>query len=115
MWPVTSVILGLMKMTTVPKEAPSPAPARSRTRKSAGQFTSPSGVFVSMALDMSWRLAVAVLAPIIGGYELDQHLHMTPLLTIVGFLLAMGGMAVVLMRMLQQVNTMTGETKVKKI
>lgn len=52
------------------------------------------------ALDMSWRLAIAVLVPIIGGFELDQHLGVTPALTIVGFLVAMTGLFVILRRTL---------------
>ncbi|GAC1502150.1 MAG: hypothetical protein NVS1B10_06830 [Candidatus Saccharimonadales bacterium] len=73
----------------------------------------PSSVFVGMALDMSWRLAIAVLVPIIGGYELDQHMHLAPLLTITGFVLAMLGMAIVLWQTLQQTKqvTNTGNTK----
>jgi F0F1-type ATP synthase assembly protein I len=67
---------------------------------------SPSSVFITMALDMSWRLAVAVLVPIIGGFELDKKLDTTPLLTIVGFLLAMGGMALVMWQTLQAANQM---------
>lgn len=66
--------------------------------------TSHSSVFVGMALDMSWRLAIVVLVPIIGGFELDQRLDTAPLLTITGFLLAMAGMALVLWQMLQTVN-----------
>jgi F0F1-type ATP synthase assembly protein I len=61
-------------------------------------------VFIGAALDMSWRLAIVVLVPIIGGFELDQRLKTTPLLTIVGFLLAMAGMTVVLRQMLREVN-----------
>lgn len=52
------------------------------------------------ALDMSWRLALAVLVPIIGGFELDQHLNTSPVLTIIGFLLAMAGLFVILRRTL---------------
>lgn len=63
-----------------------------------------SQIFVSMALDMSWRLALVVLVPIIGGYYLDQQFSTTPLLTIVGFLLAMGGMSLVMWRTLQEAN-----------
>src|SRR4051794_39016102 len=63
-----------------------------------------SSVFITMALDMSWRLAVAVLVPIIGGFELDQKLKTAPLLTIVGFVLAMGGMALVMWQTLQAAN-----------
>lgn len=66
--------------------------------------TNHSSVFIGMALDMSWRLAIAVLVPIIGGFELDQRLNTTPLLTITGFVLAMAGMALVLWQMLQTVN-----------
>ena len=59
-----------------------------------------------MALDMSWRLAVVVLVPIIGGFELDRRLNTSPLLTIVGFLLAMAGMAVVMWQTLQTANNL---------
>jgi F0F1-type ATP synthase assembly protein I len=72
-----------------------------------------SAVFISMALDMSWRLALAVLVPIVGGFELDKRLHTTPLLTILGFVLAMIGMAFVLWRMLKLVNSLTVPTKEK--
>lgn len=57
--------------------------------------------FVSAALNMSWQLAIVVLVPIIGGFKLDQKLNMLPLLTIVGFILAMIGMAVVVWRQMQ--------------
>jgi F0F1-type ATP synthase assembly protein I len=60
-----------------------------------------SSVFITMALDMSWRLAVAVLVPIIGGFKLDEKLNSAPLLAILGFILAMGGMALVMRRTLK--------------
>lgn len=69
---------------------------------------SPSSVFVGMALDMSWRLALVVLVPIVGGYQLDQAMATTPLLTIVGFLAAMTGMALVMWSTLQKANQTTG-------
>ena len=65
---------------------------------------SPSAIFISMALDMSWRLALAVLVPIIGGVELDKALKTTPALTIVGFILAIIGMGLVLWSTLQTVS-----------
>ena len=65
---------------------------------------SPSGVFVSMALDMSWRLAVVVLVPIIGGFELDKQFNTSPLLVVVGFILAMGGMGLVMWQTVQAAN-----------
>lgn len=66
-----------------------------------------SRVFVSMAIDMSWRLALVVLVPIVGGYQLDKTLTTTPVLTITGFLLAMLGMAWVMWRTLQAANDVT--------
>jgi F0F1-type ATP synthase assembly protein I len=97
-----------MKKTSTPeKKTPSPAVQAKPHAAVGNQTSNPSSVFIGAALDMSWRLAIVVLLPIIGGFELDQHLHMSPFLTIVGFLLAMGGMALVLWQTLQQVNQLT--------
>ena len=63
-------------------------------------------MFISAALDMSWRLAIVVLVPIIGGFELDRRLNISPWLSIAGFILAMAGMFVVLKQMLRQVGHM---------
>jgi F0F1-type ATP synthase assembly protein I len=91
-----------MQQTTAPSKTPSP---ESGTTKKTDRST--SAVFMSMALDMSWRLAIVVLVPIIGGFELDKHLHTTPLLTIVGFILAMAGMAFVMWQTLQAANRLS--------
>ncbi|MGH7157017.1 MAG: AtpZ/AtpI family protein [Candidatus Saccharimonadales bacterium] len=64
--------------------------------KAAPTPRSSRAVFVIAALDMSWRLAIAVLVPVIGGFELDKHLNTTPALTIIGFLLAMAGLFFIL-------------------
>jgi protein-S-isoprenylcysteine O-methyltransferase Ste14 len=74
----------------------------------------PGSVFAAMALDMSWRLAVVVLLPIIGGFKLDEHFNTAPLLTIIGFLTAMAGMALVLWQMLQTVNKLPVPSKKEK-
>lgn len=66
--------------------------------------TSQTSIFVSLALDMTWRLAIVVLVPIIGGFELDQALDMTPVLTITGFLLAMVGVGLVMWQTMQTAN-----------
>jgi len=84
-----------------------------KTSSRVEKTTSPSSVFISMALDMSWRLAVVVLVPIIGGFKLDQKLDMSPLLTITGFLLAMAGMALVLWQMLQTISQLPVPKKEK--
>lgn len=76
-------------------------------KTSAGQekTTSQTSVFISMALDMTWRLAVVVLVPIIGGFYLDQWLNTTPVFSILGFVLAMGGIAIVFWQTLQTANS----------
>lgn len=72
--------------------------------KVAGRARSNRAILVVSALDMSWRLAIAVLVPIIGGFELDKHLNTAPALTIIGFLLAMGGLFYILKRTLAAAN-----------
>lgn len=77
-----------------------------KTNPQVEKNTSPSSVFISMALDMSWRLAIVVLVPIIGGFKLDEWLGTSPALIIVGFFLAMGGMALVMWQTMQAANQM---------
>lgn len=96
-----------MKQTTAPKREPSPQTGKTKPHTVVGQSNNPSTAFVGMALDMSWRLAMVVLVPIIGGFELDQHLHVAPLLTIIGFGLAMAGMALVMWQTLQAANNLS--------
>lgn len=66
--------------------------------KAPASTRSNGAILIIAALDMSWRLALAVLVPIVGGYELDQHLGITPALTIIGFLVAMAGVFMILRR-----------------
>jgi F0F1-type ATP synthase assembly protein I len=93
-----------MIKTAAPQLTPSPTRETKTPDQMVGTDRSHSSVFIGMALDMSWRLAIAVLVPIIGGFKLDEKLKTTPLLTIVGFLLAMGGMALVMWQTLQAAN-----------
>jgi F0F1-type ATP synthase assembly protein I len=90
-----------MKMTTAPKKTPSPLDGQAKPAKAVDQQSNPRTQFVAAALSMSWQLAIVVLVPIIGGFELDKKLNMLPLLTVVGFLVAMVGMGVVVWRQLQ--------------
>jgi F0F1-type ATP synthase assembly protein I len=76
------------------------APAPAEIEGISNRARSNRAIFVIAALDMSWRLAIAVLVPIIGGFELDKHLGTTPALTILGFLLAMAGLFFILKRSL---------------
>lgn len=70
----------------------------------SAQAKASRSILVAATLDMSWRLAIAVLVPIIGGFELDQHLNTTPALTIIGFLLAMAGLFFILRSTMAKAN-----------
>lgn len=91
-----------MTKTTAPGKRPSPAGSAKPGSGADTKIKSPTAVFVGAALDMSWRLAIVVLVPVIGGFELDKRLGTSPALSILGFLLAGGGVAVVLKQMLKQ-------------
>ena len=60
-------------------------------------------LFLSAALSMSWQMAIAVLVPIVGGYELDKSLKTTPAFTILGLVIAMILCALVVSRALKAV------------
>jgi F0F1-type ATP synthase assembly protein I len=66
-------------------------------RVSSGSESKPSlatgdgAVFLAAALDMSWRLAIAVLVPIIGGHFLDEAFNTAPWITVAGFIVALAG------------------------
>jgi F0F1-type ATP synthase assembly protein I len=62
---------------------------------------SDKATFLAAATTMSWQLAIVVLVPLLGGAKLDDVFNTAPLLTIVGFGLAMVGMGAVVWRQLQ--------------
>jgi F0F1-type ATP synthase assembly protein I len=96
-----------MNHSKTPVETPAPVQGETKLNTVVGKADKPGAVFVSLALDMSWKLAIAVLVPIIGGFELDKVLKTTPLLSIVGFLVAMTGMGLVMWRMVQEANELS--------
>lgn len=63
---------------------------------------SPTKEFLGAALNMSWQLALVVLVPILGGFQLDKVLNTLPAFTIIGFLTAMAGMAIVVWRAMKR-------------
>lgn len=96
---ITHTWYNVEEMTeTTTQQTPSPNPSTNNSQVTVGKPENPKSVFVGMAVDMSWRLALVVLIPIIGGYELDSRLGTTPMITIVGFLVAMVGFGLVLWR-----------------
>ena len=90
-----------MRHTSAP--AIKPTPDIKGASKSAGG-RSQSSLFITMALDMSWRLAVVILVPVIAGAELDKHFKTSPAWLIVGLVLAMIGMGLVFWQTMQAAN-----------
>jgi F0F1-type ATP synthase assembly protein I len=60
--------------------------------------------FVSMALNMGWQLAVVVLVPVVGGVELDKVFDTSPVLLLVGLMLALIGSIFIMWRTMQAAN-----------
>ncbi len=86
----------------------------SKPSSDTGIDKGPTAVFVGMALDMSWKLAIVVLVPIIGGFKLDEALDKSPLLTITGFLVAMTGMGIVMRQTYSAANQIDLPKNLKK-
>lgn len=59
---------------------------------------------------MSWQLAVVVLVPIVGGFELDKAFATSPLLLIIGFIVAMAGFTLIVRRQMQIFTPPAGPT-----
>jgi pheromone shutdown protein TraB len=57
-------------------------------------------LFLVLLLNMTWQLAIVVLIPVVGGFELDQHYHATPLWIIIGGVVALLGVIAVLRNIL---------------
>lgn len=54
--------------------------------------------FIAVTMTMSWQLAIVVLVPILGGFQLDKKFGTSPALFILGFVLALAGMVLVVWR-----------------
>jgi hypothetical protein len=89
-----------MSISSAPKSTPKPN--KGEVKPSIN--IDPRSVFFSAVIDMSWQLAIVVLIPIVGGYELDNHFKIMNLGIILGFVLAIAGVIVVLRRMLAELN-----------
>lgn len=72
--------------------------------KTPNQELNPKSQFIGSTLSMSWQLAAMVLIPVVGGYKLDQHFNTLPLWTIVGFVIAMAGSALIIKKTFDEFN-----------
>ena len=89
---------------TVPQTAQRESTSNSTPKKTETPAAIPNSTFITMALTMSWQLALVVLAPIIGGHMLDLHYGKAPLLTLAGLVVAVIGVFGVLARTVSEAN-----------
>src|SRR4051812_9401432 len=89
----------------------------SRPSAKEDRNATPSSLFISMGLEMSWRLSLGVLVPIIGGVFIDKAFQTSPYFLIAGFVLAIVGTVMVIRRTVRAANEhpvfMSPETKAK--
>lgn len=92
-----------MTKTTAPSKTPSPNGGSAQHPKD-NSYQAARRAFFGAALNMSWQLAIVVLVPIIGGYELDKTFDTSPIFTLVGFFMSMAGTGLVVWRQLQMLS-----------
>ncbi len=63
-------------------------------------------MFISMALNMSWQLAIVILVPVVAGVQLDKHFGTSYAYTFVGLGLALIGSGVVMWRTMKVADSM---------
>lgn len=71
-------------------------------------------IFMQMAIQMSWQLALVVVVPIVGGYMLDGHYHTAPWLLVAGLIVAAAGVFGVLKRVLSEADRRSSQFNIPK-
>lgn len=99
-----------MTKTTAPSKTPSPTGGSAQTTDNSS-YRDARRDFAVAVMNMSWQLAIVVLIPIAGGYQLDKVFNSAPALVLVGFFIAMAGTAAVVWRQLQTLSPMPKEPK----
>jgi F0F1-type ATP synthase assembly protein I len=67
--------------------------------------------FLVSTADMSWRLAIMVVIPIVAGVKLDEYFKTSPSLTLLGFMVAAVGGCSVVWRTVKNLNTEQAKQK----
>jgi hypothetical protein len=94
----------MVKSTVASNKAQSTENAKTTSKDELKQSANQRSLFVSMALNMSWQLAVVVLVPILAGVKLDKALGSGETYTFVGLGLALVGSIAVMWRAMQTAN-----------
>ena len=102
-----------MNKTTAQKSTQSPK-SQSKAKKYA-EYSSESGLFFSLALDMTWKLAIVVLIPVILGSFIDNHYKVKGnAFLLAGLALGFVLSVVVIRSTVRQSNEITRNMKVSK-
>lgn len=94
-----------MKKSAAPKTTPTGDEGKTQFEQMMYQRS----LFLNMALNMTWQLAIVVIVPIVGGYKLDGHFKTAPWLTVIGFLAAAAGVVGVLIRIVRQASDLSAK------
>ena len=70
-----------MKQTKAPLKAPSPP---SKKKESVAKGSNPGAIFMAMVLDMSWKLIIVFLVPVLLGNYLDSRLKVSYAYLLIG-------------------------------
>lgn len=65
--------------------------------------------FIGATMNLSWRLALTVLIPLVGGIKLDQHFNTSPSYTLAGLFLAIFGACMTVWGTVKEVNQLQAE------
>jgi hypothetical protein len=90
-----------MRTTTTVHPTPTSAKSEQPTTNLSGR-----SAFVTLGLDMTWKLAIVVLAPIIGGVYLDNAADTGNLFLFMGLALAAVGSTVVMWSTMKKANSL---------
>jgi F0F1-type ATP synthase assembly protein I len=94
----------MAKKKAVPNTTPQVKGGKTQQNK-YDQAVFQQNLFIAMALNMSWQLAIVVIIPLVGGYKLDEQFNTSPLFTLIGLLVAFAGTGLVLYRVVNEAKT----------
>ncbi len=70
--------------------------------------------FVGATLNMSWRLAITVLVPVIAGVKIDQRFDTTPSFTLLGLMIAAVGACMAVWDTVKEVDMIQADSNKEK-
>jgi F0F1-type ATP synthase assembly protein I len=100
-----------MKQTKAPKLTPSPR--ETNQANGVAKDSNPTTIFMSMVMDMTWRLAIVVVVPILIGSVLDSKFKKGNLYVYIGLVVALIAATSVMYRSYKLANDLTKGVKAK--